>query len=198
MSSPDIINVAMSTSNLSTETCFRQKLKCNDSFIIQALNAVIPQILRIIFVRFPKALPFCFLEITKSLTLLLINLAVLMFHAQHATCKAFYVFQICSVFPAHCTHYSNLSLSCRWRSWPTSRRSPATTARHCTPSSWPPGYTGCGGRKCGWAAAAAEARAQEGPQTRISGLGGSMTQVRKWLEDTVRRCSILIWPGSRE
>ena len=108
MSSPDIINVAMSTSNLSTETCFRQKLKCNDSFIIQAFNAVIPQILRIIFVRFPKALPFCFLEITKSLTLLLINLAVLMFHARHATCKAFYVFQICSVFPAHCTHYSNL------------------------------------------------------------------------------------------
>ena len=65
---------------------------------------MIPQILRIIFVRFPKALPFCFLEITKSLTLLLINLAVLMFHARHATCKAFYVFQIWSVSPAQCTH----------------------------------------------------------------------------------------------
>ena len=52
---PDIINVTMSTSNLSTETCFRQKLKCNDSFIIRAFKVVIPQILRIIFVRFPKA-----------------------------------------------------------------------------------------------------------------------------------------------
>ena len=108
---PDIINVAMSTSNLSTETCFRQKLKCNDSFIIRAFKAVIPQILRIIFVRFPKALPFCFLEITKSLTLLLINLAVLMFHARHATCKAFYVFQICSVFAAQCPHISLTSES---------------------------------------------------------------------------------------
>ena len=39
MSSPDIINVAMSTSNLSTETCFRQKLKCNDSFIIQSIQS---------------------------------------------------------------------------------------------------------------------------------------------------------------
>ena len=39
MSCPDIINVAMSTSNLSTETCFRQKLKCNDSFIIQSIQS---------------------------------------------------------------------------------------------------------------------------------------------------------------
>ena len=100
MSSPDIINVAVSTSNLSTKTCFRQKLKCNDSFIIRAFKVVIPQILRIMLGRFPTALPFCFLEITKSLTLLLINLAVLMFHARHGTCKAFYVFQICSVLHA--------------------------------------------------------------------------------------------------
>ena len=106
---PDIINVAVSTSNLSTKTRFRQKLKCNDSFIIRAFKVVIPQILRIIFVRFPKALPFCFLEITKSLTLLLINLAVLMFHARPGTCKAFYVFQICSVLHAHTLlHHQNL------------------------------------------------------------------------------------------
>ena len=61
MSSPDIINVAVSTSNLSTKTCFRQKLKCNDSFIIRAFKVVIPQILRIMLAR----------QIPHSVTILL-------------------------------------------------------------------------------------------------------------------------------
>ena len=108
------------------------------------------------------------------------------------------ILRVPNLFSFPCSLHTLLKPNCRWRSWPTSHRSPATTARRCTPSSWPPGYTGCGGRKCGWAAAAAEARARAGPQTRISGLGGSMTQVRKWLEDKMRRCSILIWPGSSE
>ena len=37
-----------------------------------------------------KALHFCFLEITKSVALLLINLAVLRFHAGNTSCKQFY------------------------------------------------------------------------------------------------------------
>lgn len=102
-------------------------------------------------------------------------------HAKHFTCSKSVQFSMHSHYSTiRICFLSNRSLCCRWRSWPTSPRSPATTARRCTPSSSPPGSTGCGGRRCGWAAAAAEARARAGPRTRISGSGDHTTQVRTW------------------
>lgn len=117
-------------------------------------------------------------------------------HAKHFTCSKsvqFYMhthystIRICSI--------SNRSLCCRWRSWPTSPRSPVTTARRCTPSSSPPGFTACAGRRWGWAAAAAGAQARAAPLTRTSGWGGYTTQVRT---GTMETREILIWPGSSD